>query len=92
MQTLSSQILDSQEIIADITHWKLWLFVMVINKMLLGSFLLEFCREASRDYYSYEQTILMLMVIMNSEDNTNRFIIVMSYLEAQTWMRDQEKS
>lgn len=36
------------------------------------------------DYYSYEQTVLMLMVIINSEDNTNRFIMVMSYLEAQT--------
>lgn len=36
------------------------------------------------DYYSYEQIVLMLMVITNSEDNTNRFIMVMSYLEGQT--------
>lgn len=36
-----------------------------------------------QDYYSYEQTILMLVVIINTEDNTKRFIMVMSYLEAQ---------
>lgn len=43
------------------------------------------------DYYSYEQIVLMLMVITNSEDNTNRFIMVMSYLEGQTWATGQEK-
>lgn len=42
-------------------------------------------------YCCYEQTILMLMVIINTEDNTNSFRIVMSYLEAQTWTRGQGK-
>lgn len=44
-----------------------------------------------QDCYSYEQTILMLVVFINTEDNTNRFIMVMNYLETQTWTRGQGK-